>query len=236
MQQFSHALSIEDTVEPGIRAESGRIMDFHTHSLQETGFGTIPLFGRGISGGICNMDEIEIGFEKIIEKIESAEKEKETLTEEIRKNEAALLGRMAQSTSAIIEKVGLNILIKGKTDNQGELYDSVFSQKKMIILGKTDPVDFRPDDINKKVDDQFCALSEEGKFYEIMYSSDGFLVDSYQNEITPREALDIYGYDVMFMLYRAMHDYLKGHEELINALRITLNFTYPEQSLEGNLQ
>jgi len=62
-----------------------------------------------------------------------------------------------------------------------------------------------------------------------MYSSDGFIVDSYQNEITPREALDIYGYDVMFMLYRAMHDYLKGQEALVEALGVTIEYLFPEK-------
>ena len=178
------------------------------------------------------MEEIEAGFQKILEKIDTLKEKKNQLSEEILKNDAALLSRMAQSTAEIIEKVGLNMLERGKIDSKGELYETLFTQKKLIILGKTDPIEFRPDDTDKKVDDQFCALSEDGKFYEIMYSSDGFLVDSYQNEITSREALDFYGYDLMFMLYRAMHDYLQGQESLVEALGITIGYLFPEQSKE----
>lgn len=173
------------------------------------------------------MDEIEAGFRKILEKINALKEKKDIFSEEILENDAALLSRMAESTNEIIEKVGLNMLDKGKIDSKGELYDTLFTQKKMIILGKTDPVEFRPDDADKKVDDQFCALSEDGTFYEIMYSSDGFIVDSYHNEITPREALDIYGYDVMFMLYRAMHDHLTGQEALVEALGVTIEYLFP---------
>jgi hypothetical protein len=175
------------------------------------------------------MDEIETGFRKILEKIDVLKEKKGTFSEEVLENDAALLSRMAESTKEIIEKVGLNMLEKGKIDSKGELYDTLFTQKKMIILGKADPIEFRPDDNEKKVDDQFCALSEDGTFYEVMYSSDGFIVDSYQNEITPREALDIYGYDVMFMLYRAMHDYLKGQEALVEALGVTIEYLFPEK-------
>ena len=96
----------------------------------------------------------------------------------------------------------------------------------MIVLGKTDPVKLRLDDINKKVDDQFCLLSEDGKFYEIMYSSDGFLVDSYLHPLTPREVLDLYRYKIMFMLYRALHDYLKNQDALLEALEKTINFVF----------
>ena len=52
----------------------------------------------------------------------------------------------------------------------------------MIVLAKTDPMNYRPDDVTKKVDDQFCTLSEDGRFYELMYSSDGMSVDSYLKE------------------------------------------------------
>lgn len=173
---------------------------------------------------------IEAGFQKILEKIDALREDRNSLSEEILKNDAALLSRMAQSTTEIIGNVGLNMLKGGKIDSKGELYDTLFFEKKMIILGKTDPVEFRPDDVDKKVDDQFCALSEDGKFYEIMYSSDGFIVDCYDNEITPREALDLYGYDILFMLYRAMHDYLEGQESLVQALGITIDYLFPEKS------
>ena len=201
---------------PAERKDYGVAYPFYTHN---------PEWKR-------DMDEIEAGYQKILKKIDTLKEKKDTFSGEILKNDAALLSRMAESTTEIIGKVGLNMLERGKIDSKGELYDTLFTQKKLIILGKTDPVEYRPDDTDKKVDDQFCTLSEDGKFYEIMYSSDGFLVDSYQNEITPREALDIYGYDILFMLYRAMHDYLQGQESLVEALGITIEYLFPEQSVE----
>ncbi len=174
------------------------------------------------------MDEIEKGFKKLVEKIEKKGKEREELTEEVRKHDIALLGKMAAISAPLIPKIGLNMLSKGKPDTKGELYDTVFYPKKMIILGKTDPVEFRPDNVSKKVVDQFCVLSEDGSFYELMYSSDTVQVDSYLNPITPDAAVQIYGYDLLFMLYRAMRDYLKGQEDLIDALGKTLNILFPE--------
>ena len=97
----------------------------------------------------------------------------------------------------------------------------------MIVLGKTDPAGNRPDDVSKKIDDQFCVLSEDGKFYELMFSFDGFIVDSYANPITAKDALDRYGYEPMYMLYQALHDYLKGQEDLVAALKLVLAFVFP---------
>jgi len=97
----------------------------------------------------------------------------------------------------------------------------------MIVLGKTDPAGYRPDNMSKKVDDQFCVLSEDGKFYELMFSFDGFIVDSYANPISPKDALDRYGYEPMYMLYQALHDYLKGQEDLVAALKLVLAFVFP---------
>jgi hypothetical protein len=170
------------------------------------------------------MDEIEAGFEKLADQIGNREKEKGTLTEEVISREADLLSRMIRTAKPLIPAIGMSMLERGKQDTKGELYDTVFFRKKMIVLGKTDPVEFRPDDITKKVDDQFCVLSEDGKIYEIMYSFDGFLVDSYRNEISARDALSRYGRDILYMLYAALHDYLKGQDELISALKLTLDF------------
>lgn len=181
------------------------------------------------------MDEIEQGFQKLVDRIAEIEKmkeEKAQLSEKVRKNDAALLARMAKKTVPLIPDIGLNMLQRGKQDTRGELYDTSFTRKKMLVLGKTEPAEFRPDNPSKKVDDQFCLLSEDGKFYELMYSFDGFLVDSYLNPLTPREALDRYGLDVMRMLYHALHDYLKGEEEIIRALRVTLDFIFPEKTPE----
>lgn len=103
----------------------------------------------------------------------------------------------------------------------------------MIVLGKTTPAEFRPDNPTRKVDDQFCVLSEDGKIFEIMYSFDGFLVDSYKNEISAQEAVSGYGVEILFMLYAAFHDYLKGQDELIAALRVTLDYIMGKEKKSG---
>jgi hypothetical protein len=131
---------------------------------------------------------------------------------------------MAVMTVPVIKTIGINMLEKGKQDSKGELYDTIFFPHKMIVLGKTDPVKYRPDDVTRKVDDQFCLLSEDGNFYELMYSSEGITTDSYLHPIKPKEVLDLYGYDIMYMLYRAMKDYLKNQEALLAALEKTMNF------------
>jgi hypothetical protein len=136
---------------------------------------------------------------------------------------------MAKSARPLITKIGLNMLERGKQDTKGELYDTVFFRHKMIVLGKTEPEGQRPDNPAKKVDDQFCVFSEDGKFYELLYSFDGFMVDSYLQSLTPEQALTRYGMDIMVMLYLALQDYLEGEEELVKALRLTLGYLYPEK-------
>lgn len=175
------------------------------------------------------MDEIEAGFKALVARIETRGKEKEALSEEIRKKDALLLARMAKSVKPLISRIGLDMLERGKQDTKGELYDTVFFRKKMIVLGKTEPVGERPDNPQKKVDDQFCVFSEDGKFYELLYSFDGFLVDSFLQPITAEQVMARYGTDVMVMLYHALHDYLEGEEELVRALKLTLAYLYPEK-------
>jgi hypothetical protein len=114
----------------------------------------------------------------------------------------------------------------GKQDTKGEIYDPAYYPQKMIILGKTEPAAFRPDNPGKTVTDQFCVLSEDGDFFELMYSFDGFLTDSFLNPIDTRKAIDVYGLDIMFMLYRAMHDYLEGEENLVSALDLVINYVF----------
>jgi hypothetical protein len=173
------------------------------------------------------MDEIEAGFQKLIERIGENEKERESLEEEIKKQEVALFGRMIKLAAPLVKDIGITMLLRGKQDTKGELYDTAFHKRKMIVLGKTDPSGYRPDDISKKVEDQFCVLSEDGKLYEMMFSFDGFIVDSYANPISPKEALERYGYDPMYMLYHALHDYLKGQDELVASLKRVLDFVFP---------
>jgi hypothetical protein len=172
------------------------------------------------------MDEIESGFEKLMQKIKELQEKGVELSEKIKKDDAKLLARMAQLSIPVVKLVGLNMLRMGKEDTKGEIYDPAYYPAKMIILGKTEPAAFRPDNPTKKITDQFCVLSEDGDFFELMYSFDGFLTDSYLNPIDATTALEHYGYDAMFMLYRAMHDYLKGEEELIAALEKVMGFVF----------
>ncbi|MFZ1127695.1 hypothetical protein [Methanoregula sp.] len=172
------------------------------------------------------MDEIEAGFEKIMQKIEDMKKTDATLSEQVKAHDGELLGRMAAMAKPVVKSVGLNLLRIGKQDTKNELYDANYYTEKMIVLGKSDPAAFRPDDPSKKIADQFCVLSEKGKFYELMYSSDGFITDSYLNPIDPKSAIGVYGYDVMFMLYQGMHDYMKSEEELLSALEKVIGYIF----------
>ena len=175
------------------------------------------------------MDEIEAGFTKLTEKINEMSKKTDDASKKIKENDAVLMEKMAGMALPVIQSIGLNMLEKGKQQGGGELYDTSFYPQKMIVLGKTEPVKFRLDDVSKKVDDQFCLLSEDGNFYEIMYSSDGFMVDSYLHPLTPQEVLDLYGYEIMYMLYRALRDYLKNQDSLLEALEETINFIFVKE-------
>ena len=172
------------------------------------------------------MDEIEAGFEKLIEKIEESRGKSAELSDKVKENNAKLLARMTKSAVPVIKTIGLNMLKMGKQDTKGELYDPMYYPKKMIILGKAESAAFRPDNPQKQVTDQFCILSEEGKFFELMYSDDGFLTDSYLNSIDAKTAIDQYGYDVLFMLYCALRDYLEGEEALIEALEKVIGYVF----------
>jgi hypothetical protein len=77
-----------------------------------------------------------------------------------------------------------------------------------------------------QVTDQFCVLTEDGDFFELMYSFDGFLTDSYLNPLDAKRAIDQYGYDIMVMLFSAMHDYLKGEEALVLALDTVIGYIF----------
>ena len=164
------------------------------------------------------MDEIETGFVKILEKIDALKKTEGVLADTVRNNDAKLLTRMADSAAPVVKSVGLNMLKKGKQDTKGEIYDPQYYPQKMIILGKAEKASVRPDNPGMEVTDQFCVLTEDGDFFELMYSFDGFLTDSYLNPLDAKRAIDQYGYDILFMLYQAMHDYLKGEEALVQAL------------------
>ncbi|MDD1725167.1 MAG: hypothetical protein LUQ07_08580 [Methanospirillum sp.] len=168
---------------------------------------------------------IERGFTRLVEIINTQDSSIDAYTEEIRQHDADLLARMAMQVMPVISKIGIEMLEKGKKDNQGEIYDPRHYGTKMILLGKSaDPVSFRPDNMAKKVQDQYCLLGSDGKLYEIMYSADDLVIDSYLAEITPRQVIDLYGYEAMYMLFKAMQQYLENQEDLLSALEKTLSF------------
>ncbi len=176
------------------------------------------------------MDEIEAGYKKLEQKIQELQEKSDSLSQEIRDHDAELLARMAESAVPVVRVVGLNMLKKGKQDTKGEIYDPAYFPGKMIILGKAaNPAAARPDNPQMPVTDQFCVMSEEGKFFELMYSFDGFLHDSYLNPIDTKTAIEHYGYDILFMLYRAMHDYLKGEEALVEALEKVIGYIFAQK-------
>lgn len=172
------------------------------------------------------MDEIETGFAKILEKIDELKKTGDDLSDTIKKNDVKLLERMADSVAPLIKRIGMNMLKKGKQDTKGEMYDPQYYPQKMIILGKAETAGTRPDNPRLQVTDQFCVLSEDGDFFELMYSFDGFLTDSCLNPLDTRKAIDLYGGDIIYMLYGAMHDYLKGEEALVSALDTVVRYIF----------
>jgi hypothetical protein len=172
------------------------------------------------------MDEIEKGFDLIFEQIEELEAKKDEKAGQILEGKAQLLAKMAGTSAPIVARIGMNMVNRAKIDSKGEPYNPEYHQKKMLVLGKTEPVKFRPDDMSKTVADQFCVLSEEGKFYELMYSSTPIFMDSYLNPLTPDQVLDIYGLEIMFMLYRAMRDYMEANRDLVDALGKVIVFVF----------
>ncbi|MBP2134140.1 hypothetical protein J2128_002106 [Methanomicrobium sp. W14] len=170
------------------------------------------------------MDAIEEGFNEILRQIEEEEKNKEKLSDEVMKNSAALLEKMSEKAAPLVKKHGINMLVKARTDMHGEMYDKIYSDKKMFVLGKTEPMPYRPDDMTKKVQSQFCTLSEDGSLEEVMYSSTEILTDSYIQEISSKEAVDIYGTEIIFMLYKSFAQYLDDEKELVSALEKTVSF------------
>jgi hypothetical protein len=177
------------------------------------------------------MDEIEKGFDLIFEQIEELNKGKEEKAGQILEGKAKLLEKMAEKSAPIVARIGLSMVNRAKLDSKGEPYNAEYYPQKMLILGKTEPAKFRPDDVSKAVADQFCVLSEEGKFYELMYSASPIFMDSFLNLLTPEQVLDIYGLEIMFMLYRAMRDYLEQSRDLVEALGKTIVFVFGELSL-----
>lgn len=172
------------------------------------------------------MEEVVItGYSRLIELIKTADAAVDQNIEDLRRHDAEILGRMGAITAPVIHTMGITILEKGKKDNNGEIYDARHYGMRVFVLGKSiDLAPYRPDDMSRPVVDQFCLLSEDGKFYEVMYSMDDLVVDSFLGELTPRQVLDIYGYEAVFMLYKGMKEYLEGQETLLANLEGTLQF------------
>lgn len=170
-------------------------------------------------------DVIINGYNRLVDLIRTTDSGIDQHTEEIRNQEAELVARMGALTGPVIQTMGITILEKGKKDNKGDIYDAKHYTQKVFVLGKSaDPAPYRPDNMSRQVIDQFCLISEDGKFYEVMYSADDLIVDSYMGELTSRQLIDLYGYDAVFMLYKGMKQYLEGQESLLSALEITLQF------------
>jgi hypothetical protein len=170
------------------------------------------------------MDDIEQGFDHLLDMVEEQNRKSTTLSAEVKGKAATLLAKMGKTTVPVVQRIGMTMVDRAKLDGKGEPYDAQYHPRKMIVLGKTEPAPYRPDDAGKKVADQFCVLSEDGNFYEIMYSTDGFLLDSFLNPLTPDQVLDIYGLEIMFMLYRAMKDYLEDQQDLVAALGRVMDY------------
>jgi hypothetical protein len=172
------------------------------------------------------MDDIEKGFDQLFAELEELNKAEEARAKQILEGKAKLLEKMAETAAPVVARIGLSMVNRAKIDSKGEPYNAEYYPEKMLVLGKTDPAKFRPDDVMKPVADQFCVISEKGKFFELMYSSTLIFMDSYLNPLTPAEVLDIYGLEIMFMLYRAMRDYLEANRELVEALGKVIAFVF----------
>jgi hypothetical protein len=167
---------------------------------------------------------IEEGYARLLETLGDLQAKKEESASELRGNVGTLLARMAADTAPVVKRIGLEMLRRAKREASGELYEQVFYEKKMIVLGKGDPLPYRPDDPGMPVDAQICVLDEDGAFHELMYTTTEIRTDSYLGSLTPEEAFDVYGYDLVFMLYRALYEYAKKEEELTAALARTLEY------------
>ena len=167
---------------------------------------------------------IEEGYTRLLETLEELQAKKEESASKVQENAGALLARMVADTAPVVGRMGLDMLRRAKREASGELYDQEYYEKKMIVLGKTDPLPYRPDDPSKPIDTQICVLGEDGNLFEVMYTTTEIRIDSYLAPLTPEEAFDLYGYDVVVMLYRALYEYAEKEEELTAALARTLEY------------
>jgi len=170
------------------------------------------------------MEKIEEGYRAAVEKSKEYKEQISGLSAEAVGETSTLLEKMAELARPIVPEAGLQMMTRGKQDGKGELYDTVYFGQKFLLLGKTEPMPYRPDDTEKKVDNQYCVLGEDGIFYELMYSANGFLIDSYQREISPADIIDLYGFDIVVMLYKAIEEYVSDQKDLVDALGKVIAF------------
>ncbi len=168
---------------------------------------------------------VEQGFDRLLDVIKETKAKQQDTAELIIHEDKVLLEKMLSAVVPVVEAAGSVFLQKAKQDTKGDLYDQVYYSDKMIILGKTEqPAIFRPDDPKKKVTQQFCVVSEKGELFELMFSNDGFVVDTYASPLSAEDALAFYGYDILYMLYSAIREYALAEEDVLEALSLTLGY------------
>ncbi|WP_319378162.1 hypothetical protein [uncultured Methanocorpusculum sp.] len=168
---------------------------------------------------------VEQGFDRLLDVIKETKAKQQETADLIIHEDKVLLEKMLSAVVPVVEAAGSLFLEKAKQDTKGDLYDQKYYPEKMIILGKTESTaSFRPDDPKKKVTQQFCVASEKGELFELMFSNDGFVVDTYASPLSAEDALDFYGYDILYMLYSAIRDYALAEEDVLEALNLTLGY------------
>ncbi len=168
---------------------------------------------------------VEQGFDRLLDVIKETKAKQQDTAELIIHEDKVLLEKMLSAVVPVVGAAGSVFLQKAKQDTKGDLYDQVYYSDKMIILGKTEqPASFRPDDPKKKVTQQFCVVSEKGELFELMFSNDGFVVDTYASPLSAEDALAFYGYDILYMLYSAIREYALAEEDVLEALSLTLGY------------
>ena len=177
----------------------------------------------------CDLEKIEEGFQAAVACAKKSRKGVDDLSPDIHAGLESLISHLTAEAVAIVPQAGLSMMLRGKRDGKGELYDTVYFDHKMLILGKTDPLPYRPDDITKKVDNQYLVLGEDGLFSELMYSSDGFLIDTFKKDLSSEDAVALYGFEAVVMLYKAVHQYAKEESGLYDAMGRVLEFLLAEE-------
>ena len=123
---------------------------------------------------------IEEGYARLLETLDDLQETREESAATLRENIGALIARMAADTAPVVGTIGLEMLRRAKREASGELYGQEYYEKKMIVLGKTEPLPYRPDDPTKPIDTQVCVLDEEGKFYDAICETRSCLPDAVQ--------------------------------------------------------